>query len=59
MKKEYIAPITKSILLDYEGLIAGSLDSDLDGTSSGGNTGDNGISEGDSNRRGIWDNIEW
>lgn len=59
MKKEYIVPKAKAITLSFEGVIAQSFGSDLDGTSDGGNTGDNGIIGGDSNRRTIWGDIEW
>lgn len=60
MKKEYIVPKAKAITLKFEGMIAGSFGSDLEETGNGGNTGDNGITEGDSNRRNsIWDNTEW
>lgn len=58
MKKEYIIPKAKAITLSFEGVIAQSFGSNIEGTGNGGNTGDNGIIEGESNRRtSIWD--EW
>lgn len=56
--KKYISPIAKSIVLDYEGLVAVSGEgglSDGDGLGNGYNSDD--ISG--SNRRGIWGDTEW
>lgn len=61
MKKTYIAPKVKALLLNYEGMIAGSIGSDLEGTGYGGNSSDTELPDGgDSHRRTtIWDNTEW
>ena len=60
MKKAYMAPNAKAITLSFEGMIADSLNSTtLDGTENGGNTSTNGVYEGDSRRRSIWEESKW
>lgn len=57
--KKYISPVAKSIVLDYEGFVAGS------GGLGDGDSAENQKPTGDdddnfmSNRRGIWGNTEW
>lgn len=58
MKKIYINPTTRCVDIESEQLIADSLNTNLGDNGPGGNTGDNGITEGDAKRQSLWDN-EW
>lgn len=59
MKKAYIVPSAKSINFAFEGLVAVSNVGLNDGDNVGNTVVGGGTDNDFSNRRGIWDNIEW
>lgn len=58
MKKIYEIPVCIVADVNAEAMIATSIGSDLEGTGNGGNTGDNGIVEGDVKAHNLWGE-EW
>ena len=53
--KKYIKPIAIEVKMESAAVMAASLQGDgLDGTSSGGTTGDNGVKDADA-KGGMWD----